>query len=180
MRQAIAHLARLGQGSADFVSAFLFAVVFIGFVVQVGARYLFATPLGWSSEAIMIVFIWAFFWAAAFSVPLRGHISLDIVYNSLSLQGRRWASVAQLVALVVVFALALAPTWDYVYFMRRIPTGALEIPFIYVFASFPVFMVAMIVRASLRAIGLILPGWQGRLGAIRGQGTDVEPESVPT
>lgn len=180
MHRSFACIARWGQGSADFVSVILFALVFLGFVVQVGSRYLFDTPLGWSSEAIMIVFMWAFFWAAAFSVPLRGHISLDIVYNTLSVQGRRWASVAQLVALVVVFALALGPTWDYVYFMRRIPTGALEIPFHYVFASFPTFMVAMIVRASLRAVGLLLPGWEGRLGELRGQGVDVEPEQVPT
>ena len=181
MRQSFARLARWTQESADFVSAILFAVVFLGFVVQVGSRYVFDNPLGWSSEAIMIVFMWAFFWAAAFSVPLRGHISLDIVYNALSVQGRRWASVVQLVAVVVVFALALGPTWDYVYFMRRIPTGALEIPFHYVFAAFPMFMVAIIVRASLRAVGLLLPGWEQRLGDIRGQGAGVEsePEQVP-
>lgn len=179
MRQSFARLARWTQESADFVSAIMFAVVFLGFVVQVGSRYVLGNPLGWSSEAIMIVFMWAFFWAAAFSVPLRGHISLDIVYNALSIQGRRWASVAQLVAVAVVFALALAPTWDYVYFMRRIPTGALEIPFHLVFAAFPMFMVAIIVRASLRAIGLLLPGWERRLGEVRGQGADVASEQVP-
>jgi len=176
MPHTLARLARWAQESADFVSAFLFAVVFVGFVVQVASRYVFRNPLGWSSEAIMIVFMWAFFWAAAFSVPLRGHISLDIVYNALSPQGRRWASIVQLAAIAVVFALALPATWDYVYFMRRIPTGALEIPFIYVFTAFPVFMVAIIVRASLRTVGLLLPGWERRLGDVRGQ--EPAPEQV--
>jgi TRAP-type C4-dicarboxylate transport system permease small subunit len=169
MRLTLARIARTAQESADFVSAILFAVVFVGFVVQVTSRYAFRNPLGWSSEAIMIVFMWAFFWAAAFSVPLRGHISLDIVYNLLPPQGRRWASIAQLAAIAVVFALALPATWDYVYFMRRIPTGALEIPFIYVFTAFPVFMAAIIVRATVRVVGLLLPGWERRIGEVRGQ-----------
>lgn len=175
MRSTLARFARWTQESADFVSATLFAVVFIGFVIQVMSRYVFRNPLGWSAEAIMIVFIWAFFWAAAFSVPLRGHISLDILYNSLPPQGRRWASIVQLAAIAIIFALALPATWDYVYFMRKIPTGALEIPFIYVFAAFPMFMVAIIMRASIRALGLLLPGWQARLGNVRGQ----EPASDP-
>jgi TRAP-type C4-dicarboxylate transport system permease small subunit len=178
MRHTLARLARWTQESADFVSAVLFALVFVGFVVQVASRYVFRNPLGWSSEAIMIVFMWAFFWAAAFSVPLRGHISLDIVYNALSPQGRRWASIVQLTAVAVVFALALPATWDYVYFMRRIPTGALELPFVYVFAAFPMFMVAIIVRASLRTIGLLLPGWEARLGVVRGR--DEQPTETVT
>ncbi|CAN5645056.1 TRAP transporter small permease subunit [soil metagenome] len=168
MRTTFTRIARWAQEGADLVSATLFALVFVGFVIQVGSRYLFRNPLGWSSEAIMIAFMWAFFWAAAFSVPLRGHISLDIVYNVLGEQGRRWASVVQLLAISVVFVLALPATIDYVTFMIRIPTSALELPFGYVFACFPMFMIAIVVRSFARAIGLMLPGWRGRLGAIRG------------
>jgi TRAP-type C4-dicarboxylate transport system permease small subunit len=176
MAKAAARLARWLEEGAHFVGALLFALVFIGFIVQVTSRYVFRTPLGWSSEAIMITFMWAFFWTAAFSVPLRAHISLDIVYNTLPLQARRWASVAQLLAISVIFALALPATIDYVQFMLRIPTGALEIRFGYVFACFPMFMIAILVRSFLRAVALLLPGWQGRLGGIRG---DEESEGAP-
>lgn len=177
MRTAFTRIARWTQEGADIVSAVLFALVFLGFVVQVAARYIFSTPLGWSAEAIMIVFLWAFFWAAAFSVPLRTHISLDILYNALPPQGRRWASIVQLVAITVIFAVSLPATISYVQFMMRIPTGALELPFAYVFACFPMFMVAIVVRALLRTIGLLLPGWRDRLGAMRGQ-DDLDDEVI--
>jgi TRAP-type C4-dicarboxylate transport system permease small subunit len=168
----------IAQESVDFVSATLFALVFIAFIIQVASRYLLRNPLGWSAEAIMIVFIWAFFWAAAFSVPLRSHISLDILYNTLPPQGRRWASIVQLSAIAVVFVLALPATLDYVYFMRKIPTSALEIPFVYVFAAFPVFMAVIVVRAAVRVTSLLLPGWRERLDGRRPPSESAEEEAA--
>jgi TRAP-type C4-dicarboxylate transport system permease small subunit len=150
--------------SAHAIGVALFALLFLMFAVQVGARYLFGRPLGWSSEAIMILFLWGFFWTAAFAVPLRAHISLDILVNALPTQARRIAAILHYLATSVVLALALPATIDYVAFMNRFPTAALELPTGIIYACFPMFMIAYGLRTLSAATALLLPGWRDRLG----------------
>jgi TRAP-type C4-dicarboxylate transport system permease small subunit len=104
---------------ADTVGALLFLVTFTGLIIQVFYRYILNSPVAWSEEFTMIAYMWAVFWAAAFMVRERDHVSFDIVYDAVSPRIRRLLAIGSLTVLVIAFLLLLAPTWDYLEFLTR-------------------------------------------------------------
>ena len=65
---------------AEFVAVTLFIAMFGSFLLQVFMRYVLNRPLGWTSEACVIFYIWVVFWTAALLVreprPCRLHHDL--------------------------------------------------------------------------------------------------------
>lgn len=154
---------RVLDAAASSVAVLAFGVVFGLFLLQVVSRYVFNAPITWTGEAIMIAFIWTFFWAIAFVVPLPSHISFDLVHQLVGPRTKRVFDVLSLGATVVLFAMALPATLDFVTFMFKQPTSALGIPFGYVYYAFPVAMTGYALRALLRIARLVGPTWRDHL-----------------
>ena len=54
----------LWRGFAETVSVVAFAMMFAGFVIGVGGRYVFNEPVAWSNELCAIGFVWIVFWTS--------------------------------------------------------------------------------------------------------------------
>jgi TRAP-type C4-dicarboxylate transport system permease small subunit len=150
----------LRRGAEGF-GASLFALLFLVFLVQITARFVFNKPLPWTGEAAVVLYVWVILWSAAFVVREREQVAFDLVWNAVGRRTRRVMRLAGHTLIGGLAAWALPGCWDYVRFMAREGTPVLGVPFSWVFLPF-VLMLAMLVLHS---------AW-GIVRALRGQGLD--------
>ncbi|MBC7954515.1 MAG: TRAP transporter small permease [Cytophagales bacterium] len=153
------HLERVAQA----VAATLFALLFLTFVLQVGARFLFDRPLAWSDELVVILYIAMVFWSAAVLLKEREHVMFDLVYAALPKQGQRVMALLGAVLMAGLMGVLLPYAFDYVRFMHREPTAVLGVPFSIVFAPFLLFVLAMVVMYLRKAWRLLSRDWEQAL-----------------
>jgi len=142
--------------AAAAISAFLIAAVLGAVLLGVARRYLFGAPLSWTDELSAVLFVWAIFWAAAFAVPLREHVAFDLVFESLPPGMRRAVGIAVSAAVGLALLAALPKTVEFVAFLWRERTPALQWRLDYVYACFPLFMGAAALRFLWQALRLCL------------------------
>jgi TRAP-type C4-dicarboxylate transport system permease small subunit len=145
MRKAAAAAAAAG-------TALLVAAVFVAILVGVVRRYLFGVPLVWIDELSTVLFVWCIFWAGAFAVGLREHVSFDLVHQALPPRaaGLLWRGVCVIVA--VALLAALPKLWNFVAFLWRERTPALQWRLDYVFSCFILFVAAVVLRFGWEAV----------------------------
>ena len=151
---------------ANAVGVTLFAALFLVFMVQVVARFVFNRPLPWTDEAAVMLYVWVILWAAAFIVPEREHVMFDLVWNAVGAGPRKVMRVLGHLMIGGLAAWALPACWDYVLFMRREGTPVLGVPFLWVFLPFVLLLAALVVRST---VGI----WR----ALRG--LDLEDAGIP-
>lgn len=150
--------------SAEAVGVAIFAALFGAFLLQIVFRYAVGHPLGWTDELALVLFPWAVFWACAFAVPWREHVSFDLLAQAAPPHARRVFGLVGAVLVAVLFAAALPATLDYVAFMARERTPVLGWRYDWVFACFPIFLAALAARALCRVAALLGSRWRERIG----------------
>ena len=155
------------KSCADAIGVVLFAALFLVFLVQIAARFVFNKPLPWTDEMAVILYLWVILWAAAFIVREREHVAFDLVWNAAAVRTRRAMRIVGHVMLGGLCAWALPGTWDYVHFMAREGTPVLGLPFMIVFLPFVALLASIVVRSAWAV-------WQ----ALRGQG--LEDAALPS
>jgi TRAP-type C4-dicarboxylate transport system permease small subunit len=148
---------------AGAIAAAIFALLFVTFVVQVAARFLFDRPLAWSDELVVILYIAMVFWSAATLLKEREHVMFDLVYAALPPWGQRVMALVGVVLIAGLMGTLLPYAFDYVRFMHREPTAVLGVPFSWVFAPFLVFVFAVVLMYLHKGWKLLRSGWQEQL-----------------
>lgn len=159
----MARFVLIWQRFATTLAVVAFAVMFGGFVIGVGSRYLLNMPIAWANEVCLIAYLWVVFWSSDILLKERQHIVFDVFYGLLPLRGRRILAALITLSLVVTFVAVLPGTIDYWYFLRLRHSTALQLPMQFVFGGFVVFVVAVIVNALHRLWKLSRPGWESEL-----------------
>ena len=134
---------------AENVSALLMAVLFVAFLIQVAARYVFNSPVSWAHELSVIAGIWIILWGTGFVTRESDNIRFDMIYGSVSPHTRRIFDMVASLALIIIFVVGFPSAWSYVQFMKVESTAALHIRYDLVFSVYILFAVAMIVRHLL-------------------------------
>ena len=163
----LARALRLLATAAEVLSAAAFAGMFLLFLAGIFARYVLNHPLVWSDELIMVIFLWMVFLTEAFVITEREQVTFDGIYD---LVGERWRRVIQAAGALVIaamFLIALPTVLDYVRFLWRERTVALQWRLDYVYFCFVVFWAAVAVRAVLKLIRLAGPGWRDEVAIAR-------------
>ncbi len=137
------------QRIADIVAALLMGTMFISFIVQVGARYVFNAPVSWADELSVIMGIWAILWATSFCTREVDNIRFDIIYTVVRPTTRRVFDIVTSAALIAIFVVSLPAVWKYVTFMKIEATAAMHIRYDLVFSIYIIFVIAMIVRHAI-------------------------------
>ena len=142
--------------AAAAISALLIAAVLGTVLLGVARRYLFGVPLSWTDELSAVLFVWAVFWTAAFAVPLREHVAFDLLLEALPARLRRGIAIGASVVVGLALLAALPKTVEFIAFLWRERTAALQWRLDYVYACFPLFMGAAAVRFLWEALRLCL------------------------
>ncbi|WP_176084978.1 TRAP transporter small permease [Martelella sp. HB161492] len=148
---------------ADAIGALFFLSAFAGFIIQIFYRYVMNQPLLWTEEFTMIAFIWAVFWAAAFCVPIREHVSFDVVYDIVPARTQRIFTMISMVALIAAFVLLIPYTWDYLDFLTRKKSSVLRIPMNLIYGCYMLFLVGFTIQAVWRLVQLFGPKWHDQI-----------------
>ena len=151
------------QKTANLIGGGLFLTLFIVFVIQITARFLFNKPLAWTDEAAVILYVWVILWAAAVVVPEREHVVFDLVWNNMPYRGRQAMAITGNLLVGGLAAWGIPGCWDYVHFMAREGTPVLGVSFQWVFMPFVLLLAALALRSAWAI-------WN----AIRGKGLEAE------
>ena len=148
---------------AEAVSTLSMGVVFVLFIYGVGMRYLLNRPVSWTDEAVTVLMVWSVLWTGAFVLRWSEHISFDIVFVNLAPERQRQMLLGGNLAFVILMFAALPGMVDYTLFLWREKTDMLEMRLDFVYAIFPIFFIAIVVRQLLSLWRLMSPRWQTEL-----------------
>lgn len=155
--------ARWLRRRAENVSAFLLLAMFLCFVLQIVARYIFNYPLGWTDEVSVLCWIWCTLWGAVFVLRERDEVRFDIIYSAVSENTRRIFTIITGVAAIALFGIALPAVVSYVLFLKVEKSAYLGIRLDYLYSIYIVFSIGVIIRYAALT-------WR----AIRGHAPDIE------
>jgi TRAP-type C4-dicarboxylate transport system permease small subunit len=144
-------LERLRTAALD-VAAIMLGALFVVFLMQIAARYVFKAPLLWTLEACLTLWLWVVFWGGAFVLREKDHVRLDILYSAVGLRLRRLFAFVSAVAIGGGFLAALPATWNYISFYEIKRSSVIGIRLDVVFSIYAVFAVSMILRNLWRAV----------------------------
>ncbi len=133
------------------IAAIMLGALFIVFLMQIAARYLFNAPLLWTLEACLTLWLWVVFWGGAFILREKDHVRFDVLYEVVGLRTRRAFAFVSAVALGGGFLAALPATWSYISFYQIKRSSVIGIRLDIVFSVYAIFAVALIVRYFWRA-----------------------------
>ena len=142
----------------DHIGGALFLALFIVFILQIGARFLFNQPLPWTDELAVVLYIWSIFWACAFMVPASSHVSLDLLMTHLPHKPRLWLQTLGHVLLGGLALQALPASWDYLLFMQREATAVLGLPLFWVFLPLCVLLLMLVLRGVWHMVQVVKAG----------------------
>ena len=148
---------------AENVSALLLLAMFLCFIVQIAARYVFNYPLGWTDEVSVLCWIWCTLWGAAFVLREKDEVRFDMIYSAASEKTRRIFTIITGVAAIVLFGIALPAVFSYVTFLKVERSAYLGIRLDYLYSIYLLFSLAVIVRYAALT-------WR----AIKGKPPDIE------
>jgi TRAP-type C4-dicarboxylate transport system permease small subunit len=145
---------------ASVVSALMFVVVFVVFLLKIVRRYAEGDAAAWADELCVVLFIWMIFWANAFVLRDSDQIRFDLLYRPFPPGMRRVMTILRLLLVGGSFLCALPVITDYIRFLWRERTPVLLLRLDLVYAIFGVFVLSVVVR-SLWGLGQMLgPGWR--------------------
>ncbi len=151
---------------ADFIGTASYAILFLTFIYQVVQRFIFNTPLTWSDELIVILYVFSMFWAGAFLLREKDHVMLDLLYEHLPPQGKRVFAILYSVIIGGLFLWAVPASYSYVSFMMREKTPVLNVPFGVVFGVFILFLLSIGIFYIGKLFVLFGPKWKSEIGVI--------------
>ena len=154
--------ARWLRRRAENVAALLLLVMFLCFILQIVARYVFNYPLGWTEEVSVLAWMWCTLWGAAFVLREKDEVRFDIIYSAASERTRRVFTIITGIVAIVLFGIALPAVFGYVTFLKVEKSAYLGIRLDYLYSIYLVFAVATIVRYAALT-------WR----AIRGRAPDI-------
>lgn len=138
--------ARWLRRRAENIQAALLVAMFLSFMTQIIARYVFNYPLGWTDEVSVLCWIWTVLWGAAFVLRERDEVRFDIIYSALGERARCVVTVITGVAVIILFGIALPAVVSYVTFLKVEKSAYLGIRLDLLYSIYIVFSLAVIVR----------------------------------
>jgi len=148
---------------AALVSAWSLAGVFGLFILGIGARHLFGVSLSWTDEAVTLLAVWSTFWTAGLVLRWPEFIAFDVLFVNVPPGLQRAMLLAGIFGLGGLLGAAMPAMVDYTLFLWRERTDSLELRLDLVFAIFPAFFAAMLLRLALAAWRLAGRGWRDEL-----------------
>jgi|TARA_R110000751_G_scaffold24_5_gene148 TRAP-type C4-dicarboxylate transport system permease small subunit len=151
------------------IAVTLFIAMFATFLLQIFSRYVLNAPLGWTVEVCVILYIWLVFWTAAFLLRDSEHVSFNMLFLMANPRQKRVMAILGIFCIGAAMAAGLPVIIDYVQFMRIEKAPVTRIPLDYIYAIFPVFVIAVVIRSAVSLYRLFTPRWRAEVDAIAGE-----------
>ena len=124
------------------VAAFL--IMFVVFVAEIAARYLFNKPLAWAYEVTVMCYLWLVIFGACFAYRDRSHVTFTLIYDMLGVKGKAVCAFLGNLLMFIAFAAMLVPSIRFISQMKMQVTSVFKIGLDIVYLPFIPFMFIMI------------------------------------
>jgi len=144
------------MGLAEDVACYVLLVALvITTSLQVFTRYVINAPFTWTEELAKMLFIWITFLGSAIIAKRSAHISIDFVTQLLPSSPRRLVlAVGQTISVAVLLILGIKGV-RLLQITGASESPALSVPWVYVYAAFPLGMFLMAARYAHGLVRLI-------------------------
>ncbi|MGM8365803.1 TRAP transporter small permease [Virgibacillus sp. W0181] len=132
-----------------YVPAIAFFIMFIAFVVQVFSRYVLNAPLAWTYEITAIGFVWTIILGAIYARRTDDHVSFTFIYDMVSEKIQLIFRVIGNVMVIVLIAVAIYPTYDFIQFSKISKTTTFSVPMNVVYFPFLLLMIMLILYSVI-------------------------------
>ena len=143
------------KARAENVAAGLLAALFLTFVLQIVARYVFSYPLGWTIEVCLTLWLWLVFWTAAFVLKDQDHVRFALLQVATARRVQQVFALVSAVAIIAGLLAALPATLDYITFYKIKRSATLRIRLDVVFSVYGIFVVGVVASYALRALNIL-------------------------
>lgn len=172
---------RLTEG----IAACLLAAIFLTFLAQIFARYVSdlawlvpiplisnwmasVEPLGWTVNLISLLWVWTVFFGCSFIVRETNHVTFDIIYLSLPSVWKKVLTFLGIGAVIALIIWSFPATWEAIMANRlkelkkiqtlRIPITGDKIAVKWLFVSYILFMIVLVLRYLWHLISVAISG----------------------
>ncbi len=146
MSSFILNVAGWVQRRSENLIAALLGIMFVAFLFQIVFRYLLNLPTGWSTETVVVCWLWLVLWGTALALKEKDEIRFDIFTSVAGPRVRRVMAVIASVVTVTLYSLSLPGTYKYVAFMKVERSSYLDIRLDWLYSVYLIFVVATILR----------------------------------
>lgn len=126
-------------------SALLFAIATLIAFIQVIFRYVFNASLSWAEESVRYMFIWMFFLGMAEATRTGLHVTLDVIFNNMTVKTKRIAMSLIDAAIIVLLGFMSYYGFKLAFVNMSQMSPAMQIPMGYIYLAIPVGSVFMII-----------------------------------
>ncbi|MEC9196664.1 MAG: TRAP transporter small permease subunit [Pseudomonadota bacterium] len=162
------HLGRWSTHLSESVSAMMMAGIFLTFILQILIRYVSGADwfvaltggfdtmhFGWTTEFIMVLWLWVIFWGNAFVVRDRDHVTFDIFYNAAGPRLRTGMALIGAVILLAAFWLSIEPTYGKMRLLRLKSSATLPVKMLPIYSVYFIFLAAVGAHYAWRIVQLL-------------------------
>lgn len=151
------------------ISALMFGAIVATFGANIVARYVFARPIIWADELVVLLLLWTTFLTAAFVTQEREQVVFDLLYERAGPARRRWMLLAGSALLALILAAALPAIVSYTAFLWRERTNVLELRLDVVYSCFALFIAVLVLRRLVIVARLLGRDWRQAVARIEGR-----------
>lgn len=140
------NLKKIFNNIEEIVGASLFVVMFGILVAQIVARQLFNSPLTWSEELSILLFVYIGMLGVSIGIKYEQHVFIDFFYNKLPPKPLK--VVFTIIQAIVFVSIAAMIYLGYKLFMRKLIFNfiAIKISYGWMYAALPVIGTLMMYR----------------------------------
>src|SRR5204863_1184021 len=114
-----------------------------------------------------VIFLWMVFLTEAFVITEREQVTFDGIYDLVGERSRRFIQATGTLLVAVMFVIALPTVLDFVRFLWRERTNALQWRLDLVYFCFVIYWAAVIVRSLFKLARLAGPDWRDEVAPAR-------------
>ncbi len=127
-----------------WIPSIMFTIMFLVFVAQVIARYVFKNPFTWSYEVTVTGFAWTVILGACYAMRARTHVTFTMIYDSVKPKTGAILRLCGNILIIVAFIMLIIPTVRYLKFVSFQLTAVFRIPLSFIYAPFAYFLCSVI------------------------------------
>lgn len=132
----------------EWSGALFIITVFLSVTVQIVTRLL-GDPVSWGEEVARYAYVWYVFLGAAFATMQRQHIRLVFLINRLSERNLKIVDLIITIVCMISVLVILPGAFDNAVDLAGGRSAALEISMFYVWISFPIAMILLLLRGTV-------------------------------
>ena len=124
-----------------YIPVLSFLIMFIVFVGQIAARYLFNNPLPWAYEVTVMCYLWLVILGACYAYRDRSHVTFTLIYDKLGVKGKALCALLGNLLMFIAFAALFVPACRYIFAMKMQSTSVFHFGLNVVYFPFIPFMI---------------------------------------